>query len=106
MQALNRKINRGEIEPALALFKGDFLAGFKVLNSAPFEEWQLTEQRRVRNLVSKALHEAVERTIGTKDVTFGLKLVCRLLEMDSLDEQAHQQCMLLHVMVGFRMNYL
>ncbi|MEA3325838.1 MAG: BTAD domain-containing putative transcriptional regulator [Chloroflexota bacterium] len=101
-QDLDRKINRGEIESALALFKGDFLAGFKVLNSAPFEEWQLAEQRRVRNLVSKALHEAVLRAIDTKDVAFGLKLVCRLLEMEPLDEQAHQQCMLLHVMRGDR----
>lgn len=101
-QYLDRKINRGEIESALALFMGDFLVGFKVLNSAPFEEWQLAEQRHVRNLVSKALHEAVLRAIDTKDVDFGLKLVCRLLEMEPLDEQAHQQCMLLHVMCGDR----
>src|SRR5689334_10476044 len=43
------------MEQAIALYRGDFLAGFKVGESAPFEEWLLRQRERLHRRAIDAL---------------------------------------------------
>jgi DNA-binding SARP family transcriptional activator len=43
------------MQQALALYRGDFLAGFGVGDSAPFEEWQLRQRERLHQQALDAL---------------------------------------------------
>lgn len=99
---LEQKLSAGQIDAALKCFNGEFLAGFHVLNSIPFEEWQLSEQRRIRNALRNALHESLSVAINTHDIAYGLMLAHKLLDLDTFDEFAHQGCMLLHALNGDR----
>ncbi len=92
---LERALASGDLEKALQIHRGVFLKGFHVRGSAEFEDWVRCEQERVTRLVAGTLHESVSREIEAGDYGRGLKLVRRLLELDPLDERAHQQSMLL-----------
>ena len=43
------------MEQALALYRGDFLTEFSVIDSAPFEEWQLRQRERLHQRALSAL---------------------------------------------------
>ena len=102
VSALDQNCSAGEVQAALKCFKGDFLAGFHVLDSAPFEAWQFSEQTRIRDALIRTLHEALSIAINTRDFAFGLMLAHKLLDLDAYDEQAHVRCMLLHALTGDR----
>lgn len=50
---------RGSLEAALALYRGDFLAGFSLKDALEFEDWQLLEEGRWRTLALDALGRLV-----------------------------------------------
>jgi DNA-binding SARP family transcriptional activator len=43
------------LEEAVALYRGDFLAGFTLRDSAPFDEWQSTQAEALRRELGEAL---------------------------------------------------
>lgn len=102
VRELEEKLSAGEIETALKCFKGDFLAGFHVLNSVPFEDWRLSEQERIRDALIGALHKSLSLAINTRDTAYGLRLAHKLIDLDAYDEYAHQGCILLHALNGDR----
>lgn len=102
LKDLAGQLAAGQIESALNGYKGDFMAGFHAIDSAPFEEWMLTEQMRIRDALISALHESLSLAIGTRDIAFGLRLAHKLLDLDAYDEIGHQGCMLLHTLNGER----
>ncbi|MFU8827465.1 MAG: AfsR/SARP family transcriptional regulator, partial [Brevefilum sp.] len=102
VRELEQKLAAGQIAGALECFKGEFLEGFHVLGSAPFEEWLINMQTRIRDALISALHDSLTIAINTRDVTFGLMLAHKLLVLDAYDEYAHQGCMLLHAINGDR----
>ena len=99
---LKEKLASGQMEQALEIYQGDFLQGFHIRDSSEFEDWLRLEQERVRRLVVKAIHAAISDAIEAVDYAQGHTFVKRLLELDSLDELAHQQCMLLLAKDGQR----
>jgi two-component SAPR family response regulator len=44
------------LREAVALYRGDFLAGFYIRDASAFEEWAVGERQYLRGLVVDALH--------------------------------------------------
>ena len=102
IRELDHYLSEGQIDAALACFKGDFLEGFHVTESSTFEAWHLHEQERIKNELIVALHESLTIDIDTRDFAHGLSLAQKLLDLDTFDEQAHRGCMWLYALIGDR----
>ena len=96
LHELNAYLASGKIEKALAVYHGDFLTGFQIMDSLPFEAWQTGIQTQVNRKVVDALQDSVDIAISTGDVGTGLAHVNKLIEIDPLNEGGYQRCMLLH----------
>ncbi len=81
------------LETALALYRGDFLAGFHVPDALVFEEWAVVERERLGRLALEGLERLVSHYSVTGEFGAGLKAVTRLLELDSLHEAGHRHMM-------------
>ncbi|MFN2302755.1 MAG: AfsR/SARP family transcriptional regulator, partial [Anaerolineales bacterium] len=99
---LEEKISKVEIERAVRLYQGDFLAGFHVVDSLPFEDWQRGQNTHLSVLMHDVWQAAIIQAMDTKDYDFGLKTVQQRLEIDPLDEKAIQYGMQLHALMGDR----
>jgi DNA-binding SARP family transcriptional activator len=95
-----------QIEQAVSLYRGEFLAGFSVRDSREFEDWQAREQERLHRLVVETLHNLVEFDLQTGAYKAGLTHAARLLELDPLMEAAHRQMMALLASTGRRIEAL
>lgn len=90
------------LERVLALYKGDFLAGFYINESQGFEEWLRTERERLRVGVMEALSHLASFQLGRASFDAGVAHAARLLELDPLREDAHRQMLLLLASKGQR----
>ncbi len=91
-----------ELSQVVALYQGDFLAGFYLRESRGFEEWALLERERLRRLVIEALQRLVAHHLASRTYRQGLDYATRLLELDPLQEKAHRQMMRLLIRTGKR----
>ena len=91
-----------QVDQTLALYQGDFLAGFHVDGAPRFDDWALVERERLRFRVLDALHRLTAHCIRTDNFTMGLRITTRLLTLDPLDEGAHAQHMRLLTACGQR----
>jgi DNA-binding SARP family transcriptional activator len=91
-----------QLETALALYQGDFLAGFHLPEAFGFEEWMVVEQERLQRLTVEALGRLVDHYLDTGQYQSGLKQAARLLQLDPLHEAAHRQMMTLLARSGQR----
>jgi len=96
----------GQVEQALKVYQGSFLQGFHIRDSPEFEDWLRWEQERVDRSVISALHTSISKAIKAEEFSRGLDFVWRLLEIDPMDELAHQKCMLLLALGGQRSSAL
>lgn len=80
-----------QVELALQLYKGDFLAGFHIQNAPYFEEWVLMERERLRRLVIEGYQCLVAFYKTHGEYKAGLRSVDRWLALDRLDEIGHSQ---------------
>lgn len=99
---LQEKLACGKLDQALEIYRGDFLQGFHVRGSAEFEDWLRWEQARLRRSLISALHASTSDAILAANFDEGHTFVMRLLELDPLDELAHQQCILILARDGQR----
>ncbi len=90
------------LERVLALYKGDFLAGFYINESQGFEDWLLSEREQLRVGVMEALSQLVDFHLGRASFDAGVAHAARLLELDPLREDAHRQMMTLLASKGQR----
>ncbi len=90
------------LERALALYQGDFLAGFYISESQGFEEWLRVERERLRVGVMEALGQLVTFYLGQANFDAGVAHAARLLSLDPLREDAHRQMMTLLASKGQR----
>jgi len=90
------------LERVLALYQGDFLAGFYLNESQGFEEWLRAERERLRIGVMEALSQLVAFHLGQASFDAGVGHAARLLELDPLREDAHRQMMKLLASKGQR----
>lgn len=82
-----------QIQAAMTLYQGDFLAGFYVRHAPDFEDWALAEQTRLRELMVQALHTLAARQAERGELTAGIATTRRLLALEPWREEAHQRLM-------------
>ena len=90
------------LEEAIALYRGDFVSGFYVQDTAPFEDWQFQQAEYFRRIFTAALEKMVimYEQAGTYDKA--LPHARRWLSLDQLNESAHRAMMRLHAGLGDR----
>ena len=90
------------LAPAVALYQGDFLAGFTVRGAPSFETWVLLEQERLRQLLLAALADLVTFQGQRGQFETAIGYAQRSLAVDPLQESVHRQLMTLFVQSGQR----
>ena len=91
-----------EIEGALGMYEGDFLAGFYIRDSHDFEEWALLKRERLQYQVIETLEELATYLLNIGEYKKGIETAKRLLDLDSLHEGAHRLLMRLLTLRGQR----
>src|SRR5215213_4928934 len=95
----------GIIEPlaaAVALYHGDFMAGFSLRDSSAFEDWQGFQAERLRRNLATALERLVECHTLLGALAPAIEHARRWLALDPLHEPAHRQLMRLFAWSGQR----
>lgn len=90
------------LQSAVALYRGDFLAGFTVRDAPEFEDWMLAQRSRLRELALRALHALTQFHLTRGDSASAIDTATRLLGIDSWREEAHRQMMLALARAGQR----
>ena len=90
------------LERVLALYQGDFLAGFYISESQGFEEWLRAEREQLRVGVMEALSHLTAFHLERASFDAGVVHAARLLSLDPLREEAHRQMMTLLASKGQR----
>ncbi|MGB0387527.1 MAG: tetratricopeptide repeat protein [Ardenticatenaceae bacterium] len=93
------------VEPlteAVALYRGNFLAGFTLRDSEEFDEWQLFNAEHVREQVIGALERLVVWHGSNQEYEEAFAYARRWLALDPLNERAHRELMRLYVWDGQR----
>jgi DNA-binding SARP family transcriptional activator len=93
---------RGDHAAALALYGGDFLAGFSLRDAPEFDEWQSQQAGALRSDLAASLEALIaeERRAGRH--VKAIAHARRWLELDPLNEAAHREAMRLHALAGDR----
>jgi ABC-type oligopeptide transport system substrate-binding subunit/DNA-binding SARP family transcriptional activator len=92
----------GQAKKAVALYQGEFLAGFSVRGSSAFDDWASLERERLHRTVIDALGELVAVHLGAGIYPEGIAHARRLLLLDPWQEAAHRQLMRLLAYSGQR----
>jgi WD40 repeat protein/DNA-binding SARP family transcriptional activator len=90
------------LEQAAGLYRGEFLEGFSLPDSAPFEEWALFHRERFHRMVLEALERLVQQYGQAGQYERGLDHAWRQVALDPWREEAHRQLMLLLAATGQR----
>jgi predicted ATPase/DNA-binding SARP family transcriptional activator len=81
------------MEQAITLYRGDFLAGFSVGDSAPFEEWQLRQRERLHRQALDTLAHLADYYEQRGDSEAARHHAQRQVELEPWREEAHRQLM-------------
>ena len=84
------------LEQAVALYRGDFLAGFSLRDSVAFEDWQYYQAESYKRLMATALERTVECLSMNRRFSEAIERAHRWLSLDPLHEPAHRKLMLLY----------
>ena len=95
-----------QLEEAVDLYKGDFMAGFTLRDSSEFDDWQSRESETLRRELAKALEELAEGHTAQGEAEKGIAYAQRWLDLDPLHEPAHRCLMRLCVAGGRRSDAL
>lgn len=101
-QIIHSRDDAAQLKAGLAVYKGDFLAGFHIRGSRSFEEWALMEREGLQRLAIEGLDGLVDYYLNSGDCKPGLEQAQRLLMIDPLREKTHRQLMLLLARTGER----
>lgn len=80
------------LEQAVALYRGDFLAGF-VLNEEAFEDWLMVERERLRERQIQALLRLSEHYLCVNALDRAVSTARQLLSLNPLQEAGHRALM-------------
>lgn len=94
------------LQAAVALHRGDFMAGFSLRDSATFDDWQRLETERLRRELTGALERLVRGLTVAGRLAEAIEHAQRLLVCDPLHEPAHRVTMLLYAWTGQPQNAL
>ena len=82
------------LQNAMALYGGDFLAGFRVRDGYGFEEWALQEESRLQGLALTGWRNLAAQQLQNDDAASGVNSLNRLLAIDPYNEAARRELML------------
>ncbi|MBP7687994.1 MAG: AAA family ATPase [Thermoflexales bacterium] len=81
------------LEEAVALYRGDFLAQFASVDSAPFEEWLVLKREALHQRAAAALTDLAHYHERWGNVPRARQLLARLIELEPWDEAAYAHLM-------------
>jgi DNA-binding SARP family transcriptional activator/predicted ATPase len=87
--AFRQAVAAGSLTAAVDLYRDDFMAGFSLRDSIPFDDWQLQQQESLRREFSRALARLAQTGAGETAVAYARRW-CRV---DPLREEAHRTLM-------------
>jgi DNA-binding SARP family transcriptional activator/predicted ATPase len=90
------------LEQAVALYRGDFLAGFTLSDSLAFDDWQFFQSEGVRQELASALERLVRGHSAREAYEPAISYARRWLAIDPLHEPVHRQLMGLYAQSGRR----
>jgi DNA-binding SARP family transcriptional activator len=93
---------RAALRAAADVFRGDFLEGFGLRDSAAFDDWQLAQAERLRRELGGALERLSRLEANAGDFPAAIAAAQRWLELDPLHEHAHRALMALYARSGQR----
>lgn len=88
------------LNAAVALWRGEFMAGFSLPGSAAFEEWQFFQAERLRWDLTRALERLSAPEAARLDHDAAVEAARRRVALDPLDEPAHRRLMELFAEAG------
>ena len=91
-----------ELKTAVSLYQGEFLEGFSLNGSSPFEGWCLSVGEDLRRLMSDALTRLVDYYERETAFEAALPYARQLLELNPWHEDAHTAVMRLLALCGWR----
>ncbi|GAB4268235.1 MAG: hypothetical protein Kow0080_10990 [Candidatus Promineifilaceae bacterium] len=100
--AANRSTQIAQLETALALYRGDFLADLHVRNAAMFEEWLAQERTHFREKALTAFQAAMSIHEARGSYSQGVALGRQALALDGAREEIHLLLMRLLALDGQR----
>ena len=92
----------GQLEAAVGLYRGDFLAGFHVHDAPEFEHWVAAERTRLRELALASLHTLTVCTAEAGDLAHAIAHTRHALALEPWREEAHCDLMRLLARDGQR----
>ncbi|MCE7987710.1 MAG: hypothetical protein DYG89_41635 [Caldilinea sp. CFX5] len=84
---------RQRLRQAVDLYGGEFLAGFTIADSAPFEEWRRITQEQLHGQALAALTQLAEAAEAALDFPEAQHYAERQLQLEPWREAAHRQIM-------------
>ncbi len=90
------------LEQAVALYRGSFLEGFSIGDSAAFEEWALFKREQIGRRALSAFYRLAACYEQRGEYEQAQSYAWRQLEMEPWDEEAHQQLMRVLALSGQR----
>ncbi len=84
----------------VALYRGDFLAGFTLPDAPDFDEWQLFQTESLRQASAIALERLTRLYSAQGEYELAIRYARRWLALDPLHEPAHRRLMQLYAWTG------
>ncbi|MBK8986599.1 MAG: AAA family ATPase [Chloroflexi bacterium] len=89
VSVFQRCLAQDDLATAVSLYRDDFLTGFSLRDSLPFDDWQRMQQETLRRDLAQALARLTQRSGGETAVAHAR----RWCQLDPLHEDAHRQLM-------------
>jgi len=80
-----------DLEAAVALARGPFMAGFGLRDSPPFDDWQAARGTRVERTLGRLLDRLADARLAAGDRAAAVEAARRRVEVDPLDEAGQRR---------------
>ena len=90
------------LEQAVTLYRGEFLEGFAIDDSATFEEWVVVKREQLQRKILMALRRLADHHEGLGEYEQAQQYAWRLVELEPWQEEGHQQLMRMLALNGQR----
>lgn len=84
-----------QLRAAAALYRGDFLEGFRLHNAPDYERWIYNMQERLRGTVVIVLATLAAKHVHAGELAGAIAAQHRILELEPWREESHRELMLL-----------
>ncbi|MBP1610046.1 MAG: transcriptional activator protein, partial [Acidobacteria bacterium] len=91
-----------QLRQAVAFYRGDFLEGFAVDDSAPFEEWIVVKREQLQRKLVMALRRLADHHEVFGEYDLAQHFAWRLVELEPWQEVDHRQLMRILALSGQR----